>query len=185
MVNGDYARFLEAKRMRPIQTGFEISDTDINSNLFPFQRDIVRFALRRGKSACFAHTGLGKGPIQMEWCQHLIERGPVLILAPLDAVPIGRLPLHERASDDDDSKHIAPLQLTVIRRAIELWTNPGDIVFSAFAGIGSEGYVALQEGRRFVGAELKDTYYRQCCRNCDAAIESRTHGMLFAEGGAD
>jgi hypothetical protein len=89
------------------------------------------------------------------------------------------------ARDDNDSKHIAPLQLTVIRRAIELWTNPGDIVFSAFGGIGSEAYVALQEGRRAVIAELKDTYYRQAVRNCDAAIESRTHGMLFAEGGVD
>jgi hypothetical protein len=85
------------------------------------------------------------------------------------------------ARDADDSKHIAPLQLTVIRRAIEMWTNPGDIVFSAFGGIGSEGYVALQEGRKAVIAELKDTYWKQAVRNLDAAIESRTHGMLFAE----
>ncbi len=71
--------------------------------------------------------------------------------------------------DDDDSRHICPLQKTVIRRAIELWSNPGDVVFSPYAGIGSEGYVALQEGRRFIGAELKDTYFRQCCANLEIA----------------
>jgi len=87
------------------------------------------------------------------------------------------------ARDNDDSKHIAPLQLTVIRRAIELWTNPGDIVFSAFGGIGSEGYVALQEGRRAVLAELKFSYYNQAVRNLDAALHSRQSGMLFQSEG--
>jgi hypothetical protein len=77
------------------------------------------------------------------------------------------------ARDDDDSRHICPLQLTVIRRAVELWSNPGDIVLSPYAGIGSEGYVSLQEGRRFVGAELKDTYYRQAVANLSRAIEDR------------
>jgi DNA modification methylase len=83
------------------------------------------------------------------------------------------------ARDDDDSRHICPLQLTVIRRAVELWTNPGDIVLSPFAGIGSEGYVALQEGRRFVGAELKDTYYRQACANLARAIPDKAQGELL------
>jgi DNA modification methylase len=53
----------------------------------------------------------------------------------------------------------------VIRRAIRLWTNPGDVVWSPFAGIGSEGYVAIQEGRRFIGAELKRSYFEAACRN--------------------
>lgn len=83
------------------------------------------------------------------------------------------------ARDDDDSRHICPLQLTVIRRAIELWSNPGDVVFSPFAGIGSEGYVAIQEGRRFVGAELKDTYYRQACGNLGRAMKESTKETLF------
>jgi hypothetical protein len=77
------------------------------------------------------------------------------------------------ARDDEDSRHICPLQLTVIRRAIELWTNPGDIVFSPYTGIGSEGYVSIQEGRRFVGAELKDTYYKQAAANLANAKGSR------------
>lgn len=89
------------------------------------------------------------------------------------------------AREHDDERHICPLQLGVIRRAIQLWTNPGDAVFSPFAGIGSEGYVALQEGRRFIGAELKASYYRQAARNLAAA---KAHGdglfgSLAAESG--
>lgn len=71
----------------------------------------------------------------------------------------------ESAREHEDERHIAPLQLEVIRRAVQLWTNPDDLVLSPFAGIGSEGYVALEEGRRFVGAELKGSYYRQAVAN--------------------
>jgi len=85
----------------------------------------------------------------------------------------------ESAREEDDERHICPLQLQVIRRAIELWTNPGDVVLSPFAGIGSEGYVALQEGRRFVGCELKRSYYEQAARNL-AIAESVKQGALFA-----
>lgn len=76
---------------------------------------------------------------------------------------------YRSAREHDDERHIAPLQLEVIRRAIRLWTNPGDVVLSPFAGIGSEGYVALQEGRRFVGAELKASYYRHAAANLASA----------------
>lgn len=68
-----------------------------------------------------------------------------------------------------DERHIAPLQLQVIRRAIELWTNPDDLVFSPFAGIGSEGVVARELGRRFIGVELKAAYWRQAVANVGAA----------------
>lgn len=73
------------------------------------------------------------------------------------------------AREHDDERHICPLQLEVIRRGVELWTNPGDIVLSPFAGIGSEGYVSLQMGRKFVGAELKASYYQQAARNLERA----------------
>jgi len=73
------------------------------------------------------------------------------------------------AREHDDERHICPLQLEVIRRALELWTNPGDVVFSPFAGIGSEGYVSLEMGRRFIGAELKASYYQQARRNLESA----------------
>jgi hypothetical protein len=72
---------------------------------------------------------------------------------------------HRMARDQADERHISPLQLTVIRRCVDLWSNPGDVVFSPFAGIGSEGYVALEMGRRFLGAELKESYYRQAAAN--------------------
>lgn len=73
------------------------------------------------------------------------------------------------AREHDDERHICPLQLEVIRRGVDLWTNPGDIVLSPFAGIGSEGYVSLQMGRKFVGAELKASYYQQAARNLERA----------------
>lgn len=72
---------------------------------------------------------------------------------------------YRSARENDDERHICPLQLEVIRRGIELWTNPGDIVLSPFAGIGSEGYVALELQRRFIGIELKTSYYHQAVAN--------------------
>lgn len=67
--------------------------------------------------------------------------------------------------EHNDERHICPLQLEVIQRGIELWSNPGDTVLSPFAGIGSEGYVALRNGRKFIGMELKRTYWKQACDN--------------------
>lgn len=72
---------------------------------------------------------------------------------------------HRVARAEEDERHISPLQLTVIRRCIQLWSNPGDVVFSPFAGIGSELYVALELGRRAIGAELKPSYYGQAIEN--------------------
>jgi DNA modification methylase len=69
------------------------------------------------------------------------------------------------AREHDDEKHICPLQLQVIERGIELWSNPGDLVLSPFMGIGSEGHVALKMNRRFVGFELKKSYFKQASSN--------------------
>lgn len=63
------------------------------------------------------------------------------------------------AREEDDERHICPLQLDLIERLLFLWSNPGDVVFSPFAGIGSEGYVALAMGRKFIGSELKRSYF--------------------------
>jgi uncharacterized Fe-S cluster protein YjdI len=87
----------------------------------------------------------------------------------------------ESARTEEDSRHICPLQLTVIRRGIELWTNPGDVVLSPFAGIGSEGYVALEERRRYIGVELKDSYYEQAKRNLHMVIGGRAQETLFGD----
>jgi hypothetical protein len=83
------------------------------------------------------------------------------------------------AREHNDERHICPLQLGVIRRALKMWSNPGDTVLSPFAGIGSEGYVALEEGRKFVGYELKGSYYRQSCRNLASVESGRGQGSLF------
>lgn len=85
------------------------------------------------------------------------------------------------ARENDDERHIAPLQLEVIRRCIRLWSNPKDVVWSPFAGIGSEGHVALQEGRCFVGAELKKSYYEQAVRNLQSVTVQKD---LFGGGAA-
>lgn len=72
---------------------------------------------------------------------------------------------YRSARDHKDERHICPLQLEVIRRAIDLWTNEEDIILSPFAGIGSEGYAALLKGRRFIGIELKQSYFNQAVKN--------------------
>ena len=74
--------------------------------------------------------------------------------------------------EEKDERHICPLQLTVIRRSINLWTNPGDIVLTPFMGIGSECYVALEMGRRAVGVELKESYYKQAVLNCKSIVQN-------------
>ena len=81
----------------------------------------------------------------------------------------GRVLNGEGSREHADEKHICPLQLDVIERAITLWTNPCDLVYSPFAGIGSEGYSALKMGRSFVGSELKESYFRQSCENLKVA----------------
>jgi DNA modification methylase len=70
---------------------------------------------------------------------------------------------------EQDEKHICPLQLDVIRRGVTLWSNPGDVVFSPFAGIGSEGVIAIEKGRRFLGIELKEAYWKQSVANLEIA----------------
>lgn len=98
------------------------------------------------------------------------------------------------AKSEDDTKHICPLQLEVIRRCILLFSNPGEMVFSPFTGIGSEGFMAIggvspktkkriAEPRRFYGCELKDEYYRQAMKNLQGAVSQRRTGEqmgLFA-----
>lgn len=86
---------------------------------------------------------------------------------------------YRAARDSEDERHICPLQLGVIRRCVNLWSNPGDIVLSPFAGIGSEVYVAAQMGRRGLGIELKPSYFRQAVKNMEGmTVET---GGLFAE----
>lgn len=81
--------------------------------------------------------------------------------------------------DEDDEQHISPLQLDVIERCIDLWSNPGDIVFTPFLGIGSEVYGAVEMARFGVGIELKPSYFAQARKNL-AAAKARRQQLLFA-----
>jgi len=76
------------------------------------------------------------------------------------------------AKDSQDEKHLCPLQLGVIERCVKLWSAPGDLVFSPFAGIGSEGYESIRLGRRFLGIELKESYFKVACRNLRSVHKS-------------
>jgi hypothetical protein len=88
---------------------------------------------------------------------------------------------HRAARDEEDERHISPLQLTVIRRCIQLWSNPGDVVFSPFAGIGSELYCAVEMGRRGLGAEIKRSYFDQAVVNLGVAERQIGAKDLFSE----
>ena len=85
---------------------------------------------------------------------------------------------YRSAREHDDERHICPLQLEVIRRGIDLWTMPGDVVLSPFTGIGSEGFVAVEMGRKFVGAELKQSYFEQAARNLASAEQEKTQDLF-------
>lgn len=87
----------------------------------------------------------------------------------------------EQARESQDEKHICPLQLDVIERGVQLWTNPGDVVFSPFAGIGSEGYESLRLGRKFVGVELKESYFNVARRNLERVEREKSQATLWPE----
>ena len=146
------------------------------------------------ENACMSRQGIPdylvtvRTPGEMvDKVKHTVENYPVSkwqrVASPIwmDIDPNDTLQ-YRSAREHDDERHICPLQLEVIRRGVELWTNPGDIVLSPFAGIGSEGYVSLQMGRKFIGAELKESYYRQAAQNMKNAL--MTTGDLFGNESA-
>jgi hypothetical protein len=86
-----------------------------------------------------------------------------------DDIRLGRVLPFRGGRDTDDEKHVHPLQLDVIERCIQLWSNPSEVVFTPFMGVGSEVYGAITSGRRGIGAELKPSYFRQAVKNMEAA----------------
>lgn len=96
-----------------------------------------------------------------------------------DDVRLGRVLPHKESRDPEDERHVHPLQLDVIERAVVLWSNPGDVVFTPFMGVGSEVYGALINGRKALGVELKQSYFRQAVQNCqDAKPEGEEMDMF-------
>lgn len=88
-----------------------------------------------------------------------------------DDIRIDRVLKFREAKEEEDERHVHPLQLDVIERAVVMWSNPGEIVLTPFMGVGSEVYGAIRNGRRAIGIELKPSYYRQAVKNCTAAVE--------------
>lgn len=88
------------------------------------------------------------------------------------------------ARDDEAEKHLCPMPMDLTERAIRLWSNPGDVVLSPFAGIGSEGVVALKCRRKFIGFELKESYWRQACKFIAEAESAASGGSLLDLMGA-
>jgi DNA modification methylase len=95
-----------------------------------------------------------------------------------DDIRIDRVLPHREAKENDDERHCHPLQLDVIERACVLWSNPGEVVFTPFMGVGSEVYGAVLNGRKGVGVELKTAYYNQAVRNL-AAVENHVEQELI------
>jgi DNA modification methylase len=84
-----------------------------------------------------------------------------------------------QARETDDERHLCPLQIGVIERAVKLWSTPGDFVLDPFNGIGSTGSVALRLNRRYVGIELKESYWRSAIENLESAVAERDQMTLF------
>jgi DNA modification methylase len=94
-----------------------------------------------------------------------------------DDIRSGNVLPFKQSKTEEDEKHVHPLQLDIIDRALVLWTNPGETVFTPFLGVGSEVYAALRAGRRAIGSELKPTYFRQAKQNIRAIQEVAMHNI--------
>lgn len=161
----DYKTFIDSKSRISESYGFEVPAENLHPRLFDFQRDIVRWVLAKGRAAIFADCGLGKTLMQLSWASEVAqhEGKPVLILAPLavsaQTVAEGQrfgIPVHlcEKAED------VMPgINITNYEKLDRFDT-------SVFAGIGSVPIVALQMGRRTMGFELKESYFKQAVLNC-------------------
>ena len=98
-----------------------------------------------------------------------------------DDVRLDRVLPYQQARDSEDERHVHPLQLDVIDRALVLWSNPGETVLTPFMGVGSEVYGAVAAGRKGIGIELKPTYFRQAVKNLAAINITANDLPLFAE----
>ncbi len=101
-------------------------------------------------------------------------------------IRIDRVLSHRKAKDGEDEKHVHPLQLDVIERAVVMWSNPGETVLTPFMGVGSEVYGAVINGRRAIGIELKESYFKQAAKNLhkavvDVPVEEQGRDLLAIE----
>lgn len=181
----NYEHFIAGKEAKHQPSGFDYPQVLEDERLRGQQAHGVYWALGKGRAAIFYDTGLGKTRMELVIAEavKLTFGTKTLILDPLGVVsqtivnPTDVLP-YAGARAAKDERHICPLQLGVIRRCVQLWSNPGDLVFSPFVGVGSEGHVAIQEGRKFRGTELKRSYFRQAAINLRRAIDIKQPQMF-------
>lgn len=128
---------------------------------------------------CFRAPGENPKPVTKDPARYPVDWWQEVASPVWMTVDQGRVLNRNGARDHKDERHICPLQLDVIERAITLWSNEGDVVFSPFTGIGSEGVGALELDRQFIGSELKESYFKQACENLTNA-KSQTDLALFA-----
>ena len=142
----EYRDFLARKAPRALASGMK-SPPAMHAKMKPHQRDATEFCLRQGRAGLFLDTGLGKTFCELEFAKYTAAEtnGRALILTPLAVAK----------QIEREAKRLGYLTL---------WSNPGDVVLSPFMGIGSEGVQTLRDRRKFVGIELKESYFRQAVK---------------------
>jgi len=148
----------------------QFSGTDLDISREAYERDAARSR----------HEGRDPWPFEMWVSVFVWQRyaSPVW----MDINPSNTLQ-YRNARDEKDEQHISPLQLDVIERCIDLWSNPNDVILTPFLGIGSEVYSAVKMGRKGIGFELKPSYFTQAVKNCELA-EKLEGDNLFSMAGA-
>lgn len=137
----------------------------------PIMHDYLKWREWAGEGARFVQSGhQAQGRFEREYFEALDIWQNWASPVWMDTNPMKVL--HSGQSDPEAERHLCPMPYDLTDRAVRLWSNPGDVVFSPFTGIGSEGYAALRAGRRFVGTELNPPYYRQALKHLVTASEN-------------
>lgn len=176
----DYIHFIQKKAQAGTGSGF--TPLFMPDTAFDFQQSLIEWSVRMGRAAIFADCGLGKTLMQLAWAEniHLGDQKKNAYSQYIWRqyassvwmdIRIDRVLKFREAKDGEDEKHVHPLQLDVIERAVVMWSNLGEIVLTPFMGVGSEVYGAAINGRRAIGAELKPSYFKQAAMNLEATEE--------------
>lgn len=155
-----YEEFLKTKDLERIEAGFKVRKSSLNEHLFPFQRDIVAWALQKGKAATFTDCGTGKTIMQLEFAHQVCKRthGRALIIAPLAVV----------GQTKKEGEKFG-IEVNICRTKADVKK-----------GIGSEVYQAVLNGRRGIGIELKSSYYKCAVHNLQMAEVTNKQMDIFS-----
>lgn len=188
----EYHAFLETKKQVAISSGFEKSKAEMCAAMFEWQKDIVFWALKKGRCALFEDCGLGKTIQSLEWSRSVSEhcQKPVLIVCPLSVAEQTKREGEKfgfAVTVVRDQKHVKPgINVTNYEMLDHFDASEFcDIVLDPFNGIASTGYKALIMGRKYVGVELKESYYNVSIKNLQTAEDENqiNQSSLFAEDG--